>query len=86
MSSRQEFETRLNWEVWSEKVNKILEEIVEDATIEDLDEEAIKRARELFSKRQSDRKKAQEVLKKLSDIEVLNKAGITIKGKIVWKR
>jgi ATP-dependent DNA helicase RecG len=47
-----------------------------------LDEEAIKRARELFSKRQSDRKKAQEVLKKLSDIEVLNKAGITIKGKI----
>lgn len=26
--------------------------------------------------------KAQEVLKKLSDIEVLNKAGITIKGKI----
>ena len=28
-----------------------------------------------------DRKKAQEVLKKLSDIEVLNKAGITIKGK-----
>ena len=57
-------------------------EIVEDATIEDLDEEVIKRARELFSKRQSDRKKAQEVLKKLSDIEVLNKAGITIKGKI----
>ena len=57
-------------------------EIVEDASIEDLDREAIKRARELFSKRQSDRKKAQEVLKKLSDIEVLNKAGITIKGKI----
>jgi ATP-dependent DNA helicase RecG len=57
-------------------------EIVESATIEDLDEEAIKKARELFSKRQSDRKKAQEILKKLSDIEVLNKAGITIKGKI----
>lgn len=31
---------------------------------------------------QSDRKKAQEVLNKLSDIEVLNKAGITIKGEI----
>jgi hypothetical protein len=30
MSSRQEFETRLNWEVWSEKVDKILEEIVEE--------------------------------------------------------
>lgn len=57
-------------------------EIVTDATLDDLDEEAIKRARELFSKRQSDRKKAQEILKKLSDVEVLNKAGITIKGKI----
>ena len=57
-------------------------EIVEGATLDDLDAEAVKRARELFSKRQSDRKKAQEILKKLSDIEVLNKAGITIKGKI----
>lgn len=57
-------------------------EIVEEATIEDLDEDAIRKARELFSKRQSDRKKAQEVLRNLSDIEVLNKAGITIKGKI----
>ena len=57
-------------------------EIVEEATIEDLDEEAIEKARELFSKRQNDRKKAQEVLRNLSDIEVLNKAGITIKGKI----
>lgn len=57
-------------------------EIVEDATIEDLDERAIEKARELFSKRQSDRKKAKEVLESLSDIEVLNKAGIAIKGKI----
>lgn len=57
-------------------------EIVEDATIEDLDPDAIERARELFSKRQNDRKKALEVLEKLSDIEVLNKAGLTIKGKI----
>lgn len=57
-------------------------EIVEEATIEDLDEDAIKKARQLFSKRQSDRKKAQEVLRNLSDIEVLNKAGITINGKI----
>ena len=57
-------------------------EIVEGATLEDLDDKAIKKARELFSKRQSDRKKTQEILKKLSDIEVLNKAGITIKGKI----
>lgn len=57
-------------------------EIVEDASMEDLNLEAVARARELFSKHQSDRKKAQEVLNKLSDIEVLNKAGITIKGKI----
>ena len=57
-------------------------EIVEGATLDDLDGEAVKRARELFSKRQSDRKKAQEILKKLSDVEVLNKAGITIKGNI----
>ena len=57
-------------------------EIVEEASMEDLDSEAVKRARELFSKRQSDRKKAQEVLNKVSDVEVLNKAGITIKGKI----
>lgn len=41
-------------------------EIVEEATIEDLDEEAIKKAGELFSKRQNDRKKAQEVLRNLS--------------------
>lgn len=57
-------------------------EIVEDATLDDLDDEAIKRARELFSKRQNDRKKAKEILQKLSDMEVLNKAGITVKGKI----
>lgn len=57
-------------------------EIVEGASIEDLDLGAVKKARELFAKRQSDKKKAQEVLKKMSDIEVLNKAGITIKGKI----
>ena len=57
-------------------------EIVENAALEDLDKEAVKKARELFSKRQSDRKMAQEILRKLSDIEVLNKAGITIKGKI----
>lgn len=57
-------------------------EIVKEASVADLDQEAIKRARQLFSKRQKDRKKAQEILKKLSDIEVLNKAGITIKGDI----
>jgi len=29
-SSRHEFETRLNWDVWGEKVNKILEEAVRE--------------------------------------------------------
>lgn len=57
-------------------------EIVKEASVEDLDPVAVKKARELFSKRQSDRGKAQEILSKLSDVEVLNKAGITIKGKI----
>ena len=57
-------------------------EIVKEASVEDLDPVAVKKTRELFSKRQSDRGKAQEILSKLSDVEVLNKAGITIKGKI----
>ena len=57
-------------------------EIVKEASVEDLDPAAVKKARELFSKPQSDRGKAQEILSKLSDVEVLNKAGITIKGKI----
>ena len=57
-------------------------EIVKGATIDDLDESAIKRARELFSKRQGDRVNDRDFLDKLSDIELLNKAGITIKDKI----
>ncbi len=57
-------------------------EIVKEASLNDLDPSAVKKARELFSKRQSDRSKAQEILSQLSDIEVLNKAGITIKGEI----
>lgn len=57
-------------------------EIVEEASIEDLDPEAVERAKELFLKSQSDRKNAQEILSKLSNIDILNKAGITIKGKI----
>ncbi len=57
-------------------------EIVKGATMDDLDESAIKRARELFSKRQGDRVNDRDFLDKLSDIELLNKAGITIKDKI----
>ncbi len=36
-------------------------EIVKEASVEDLDPAAVKKARELFSKRQSDRGKAQEI-------------------------
>ena len=57
-------------------------EIVEDATLEDLDIDAVKYARCLFAKRQREKSKATEILETLPDIEVLNKAGITIKGKI----
>ena len=57
-------------------------EIVDEATFDDLDVEAVAAARRLFSKKQSDRRKAAEILNGLSDIEVLNKAGLTFKGKI----
>lgn len=57
-------------------------EIVAGATMDDLDPEAIAYARQLFSRRQKERAKAQEILDKWSDTEVLDKAGITIKGKI----
>ena len=57
-------------------------EVVDEATFDDLDKEAVKKAIELFSKKQSNKKSAQEILEKLSPIDVLNKAGLTIKGKI----
>lgn len=57
-------------------------EVVDEATFDDLDKEAVEKAIELFSKKQSNKKSAQEILEKLSPIDVLNKAGLTIKGKI----
>ncbi|MFN2927330.1 RNA-binding domain-containing protein [Lachnospiraceae bacterium YH-ros2228] len=57
-------------------------EIVEDATIDDLDPEAVVYARKMFAQKQSDRKMSQKILSDLSDIDVLNKAGICFKGKI----
>ena len=57
-------------------------EIVEGATLDDLDAEAVSYARQLFARKQRDRVKSQEILETLSDIEVLNKAGITFKGQI----
>ena len=57
-------------------------EIVEGATMEDLDEGAIAYARTLFIKKQNAAKKSTGMLEQMSDEELLNKAGILIKGKI----
>ena len=57
-------------------------EIVEGASFEDLDPVAVDYARKLFLKRQDATKKATDMLQDLSDVEILNKAGILIKGKI----
>lgn len=56
--------------------------IVEGAGFDDLDPDAIQAARELFIRKQKDRKKNKEILDALSDIEILDKAGITFKGQI----
>ena len=53
-------------------------EIVQGATIDDLDPEAIAKARELFIKKQRN----PEQYTKLSDEALLNKASILIKGKV----
>lgn len=57
-------------------------EIVDSADLDDLDPDAVQYARQLFSKSQRDPIKSAEILENFSDVEVLNKAGITIKGKI----
>ena len=57
-------------------------EIVEGATFEDLDPDAVSYARELFIKKQNASKKSTDMLLKMNDVEILNKAGILIKGKI----
>lgn len=56
--------------------------IVEEATLDDLDPKAIAYARSLFIKKQNAAKKATEMLGKMSDVEILNKAGLLIKGKV----
>lgn len=56
--------------------------IVEEADFTDLDAEAVAYARSLFIKKQNASKKSTEMLDKMSDIEILNKAGILIKGKV----
>lgn len=57
-------------------------EIVDDATIDDLDPDAVAYARHMFAKKQGDHKSKHDILESLTDIEVLNKAGICFKGKI----
>ncbi len=60
---------------WSKK-------IISEATLDDLDSEAVAYARKLFMKKQNATKKSTEMLQNMSDVEILNKAGILIKGKI----
>lgn len=57
-------------------------EIVENADMDDLDPEAVNYARILFIKKQKASKKSTEMLEKMSNIEILNKAGLLIKGKV----
>lgn len=60
---------------WSKK-------IVEGASLDDLDPEAVATARKLFLNKEKSVNKSSEILEKLSDSELLNKAGILIKGQI----
>ncbi len=57
-------------------------QIVEEADFDDLDQGAVAYARKLFIKKQNASKKSTEMLEKMSDVEILNKAGILIKGKV----
>lgn len=57
-------------------------EIVPEATIDDLDSEAIAYARKMFIRQEENRTGASDIIERLSDIEVLNKAGLTFKGQI----
>lgn len=57
-------------------------EILPEATIDDLDPKAVAYARKMFIRREENRDGAADIIDKLSDIEVLNKAGLTFKGQI----
>lgn len=57
-------------------------EIVPNAEISDLDEDAIAYAREMFIKKNKTSDKKVELFEKMSDVELLNKAGLLIKGKV----
>ena len=57
-------------------------EIVENAGMDDLDPQAVRRARELFIRHEANRGKDTSLLEKLDDVSLLNKAGILLGGKI----
>lgn len=57
-------------------------EIVPNAEITDLDKDAINYARDMFTKKKKDSDKKTELLDKMSDSEILSKAGLLIKGKV----
>lgn len=54
-------------------------EFVPDAAMEDLDPEAVQAARRLFGKKE---RLSDKMLAQMTDVDVLNKAGLLIKGKI----
>ena len=56
--------------------------IVEEASMADLDPEAIRRARELFIQHEVQRGKDREYFEQLTDEQLLNKAGILLGGKV----
>ncbi len=57
-------------------------EIVPGASLQDLDDEAVAYARKLFIKKQNAEKRTSELLERMSDAEILNKAGILINGQV----
>ena len=56
--------------------------IVEEASMADLDPEAIRRARELFIQHEVQRGKEKAYFEQLTDEQLLNKAGILLSGKV----
>jgi ATP-dependent DNA helicase RecG len=72
MSKYEEIRRQTAVEDWSKK-------IVDGATMDDLDPEAIKKAREKFAKKHPELVKE---MKKWDDVAFLNKAKITLRGKI----
>lgn len=56
--------------------------VVEEASMEDLDTQAVKRARELFIQHETQRGKDKAYFENLSDEQLLNKAGILLGGKV----